>query len=142
MAKHSRALLVIPWPATFGRAVRADIHTGSAGAVLGAGESAGRVAGLVIGSTVNPKQIVWSSPSSWCRLPFRMRLLSMGVAENNSLAKVRVLFNPIVYMSEGLRAASLLPSRTCPGGRSWCAVVSSPPAGTLGLRGYPGKVLS
>jgi len=60
--------------------------------------------GLVIGFKVHPSRSAWSSPSSWCQSPFWLRPTSPGRTENYPLLKFAVLFNPIVYMSEGLRA--------------------------------------
>jgi ABC-2 type transport system permease protein len=100
--------------------------------------------GLVIGSTVNPKQIglVFSIivvpitflgcvyyPWAWLD---KIKWLKFGV-----------LFNPIVYMSEGLRAA-VTPSV---GHMPWWAILSAlvfflAVLGRLGLRGFLGRVLS
>ena len=100
--------------------------------------------GLVIGSTVNPKQIglVFSIivvpitflgcvyyPWSWLeKIPW---------------VKYGVLFNPIVYMSEGLRA-SVTPSIAH---MPWWAILVAlvfftAALGRLGLRGFLGRVLS
>ena len=100
--------------------------------------------GLVIGSTVNPKQIglVFSIivvpitflgcvyyPWAWLD---KIKWLKFGV-----------LFNPIVYMSEGLRAA-VTPSV---GHMPWWAILSAlvfflAGLGWLGLRGFLRRVLS
>ncbi len=100
--------------------------------------------GLVIGSTVNPKQIglVFSIivvpitflgcvyyPWAWLD---KIKWLKFGV-----------LFNPIVYMSEGLRAA-VTPSV---GHMPWWAILTAlvfflAVLGRLGLRGFLGRVLS
>jgi ABC-2 type transport system permease protein len=100
--------------------------------------------GLVIGSTVSPKHIglVFSIivvPITflgcvyypWAYLD-KMRWLQIGV-----------LFNPIVYMSEGLRA-SVTPSIThMPWPAILCALVFFLAAlGKWGLRGFLGRVLS
>jgi len=67
----------------------------------------------------------------------------MGVAENIPWLKYGVLFNPIVYMSEGLRAA------VTPFHRAHALVAilwrccSSPPRWDAGgWRGFLGRVLS
>lgn len=100
--------------------------------------------GLVIGSTVNPKHIglVFSIivvPITflgcvyypWAYL-YRMRWLQFGV-----------LFNPIVYMSEGLRAAVTPGIPHMP----WWAILVAlvfflAALGRWGLRGFLGRVLS
>ena len=100
--------------------------------------------GLVIGSTVNPKQIglVFSIivvpitflgcvyyPWAWLS---KIRWLQYGV-----------LFNPIVYMSEGLRAAVTPNVEHMP---SWAILVAlvffTAALGRWGLRGFLGRVLS
>jgi ABC-2 type transport system permease protein len=100
--------------------------------------------GLVIGSTVNPKQIglVFSIivvpitflgcvyyPWSWLD---KIRWLKYGV-----------LFNPIVYISEGLRAAVTPSIEHMP----WWAILVAllfftAALGRWGLRGFMGRVLS
>ncbi len=100
--------------------------------------------GLVIGSTVNPKQIglVFSIivvPITflgcvyypWAYL-FKIPWLQYGV-----------LFNPIVYMSEGLRAAVTPQVAHMPWWAILVALVFFTAAlGKLGLRGFLGRVLS
>ena len=140
------ALLVIPMaryiPAV---PVRADIHNWFllALVLVLASLLAGSL-GLVIGSTVNPKQIglVFSIivvpitflgcvyyPWAWLRtIPW---------------LKYGVLFNPIVYMSEGLRAAVTPSIAHMP----WWAILVAllfftAALGRWGLRGFLGRVLS
>ncbi len=140
------ALLVIPMayyvPAV---PVRADVHNWFLFVLvlLLASLLAGSL-GLVIGSTVNPKQIglVFSIivvpitflgcvyyPWAWLgRIPW---------------VKYGVLFNPIVYMSEGLRAA-VTPSI---GHMPWWAILVAlvfftAALGRWGLKGFLGRVLS
>jgi len=65
------------------------------------------------------------------------------VAENNSWLKYGVLFNPIVYMSEGLRAAVTPSIAHMP----WWAILVAllflhRRLGRWGLRGFLGRVLS
>ena len=123
------ALLVIPM-ARYIPAVLASLLAGSLG--------------LVIGSTVNPKQIglVFSIivvpitflgcvyyPWSWLD---KIRWLKYGV-----------LFNPIVYISEGLRAAVTPSIEHMP----WWAILVAllfftAALGRWGLRGFMGRVLS
>ena len=123
------ALLVIPMAYYVPAApVRADVHNWFllALVLVLASLLAGSL-GLVIGSTVNPKQIglVFSIivvPITflgcvyypWANLD-KIRWLQIGV-----------LFNPIVYMSEGLRAAVTPGIHTCPGGPSCWRWSSSP----------------
>jgi ABC-2 type transport system permease protein len=100
--------------------------------------------GLVIGSTVNPRQIglVFSIivvpitflgcvyyPWSWLdKIPW---------------VKYGVLFNPIVYMSEGLRAAVTPGVAHMPGWGILVALVFFTAAlGRWGLKGFLGRVLS
>ncbi len=140
------AMLVIPM-AYFVPAVpvRADVHNWFLFVLvlLLASLLAGSL-GLVIGSTVNPKQIglVFSIivvpitflgcvyyPWAWLdRIPW---------------VKYGVLFNPIVYMSEGLRAA-VTPGV---GHMSWWAILLAlvfftAALGRWGLKGFLGRVLS
>jgi len=70
-----------------------------------------------------------------------MRLLSMAWLRTIPWLKYGVLFNPIVYMSEGLRAA-VTPSIAHILVGIWWRCCSSPPRWTLGLRGFLGRVLS
>jgi ABC-2 type transport system permease protein len=136
------ALLVIPMaryiPAV---PVRADIHNWFllALVLVLASLLAGSL-GLVIGSTVNPKQIglVFSIivvpitflgcvyyPWAWLRtIPW---------------LKYGVLFNPIVYMSEGLRAAVSFHRAHALVGDPGGAVVLHRRAGPLGPARIPGK---
>jgi ABC-2 type transport system permease protein len=100
--------------------------------------------GLVIGSTVNPKQIglVFSIivvPITflgcvyypWAYLD-KIRWLQVGV-----------LFNPIVYMSEGLRASVTPGIAHMPWWAILCALVFFTAAlGRWGLKGFLGRVLS
>jgi len=140
------ALLVIPMayyvPAS---PVRADIHNWFLFALvlLLASLLAGNL-GLVIGSTVNPKQIglIFSIivvpitflgcvyyPWAWLdKIPW----LQYGV-----------LFNPIVYMSEGLRAAVTPGIEHMPRWAILLALIFFTTAlGRLGFKGFLGRVLS
>ena len=140
------ALLVIPMayyvPAS---PVRADIHNWFLFllVLVLASLLAGNL-GLVIGSTVNPRQIglVFSIivvpitflgcvyyPWSWLdKIPW---------------VKYGVLFNPIVYMSEGLRAAVTPGITHMPWWAILVALVFFTAAlGRLGLKGFLGRVLS
>ncbi len=140
------ALLVIPMayyiPAV---PVRADVHNWPLFAVVLVLASllAGSL-GLVIGSTVNPKQIglvfsILVVPITflgcvyypWAQLD-KIRWLQVGV-----------LFNPIVYMSEGLRAAVTPQIAHMP----WWAILTAlvfftALLGRLGLRGFLKRVVS
>jgi len=140
------ALLVIPMayyiPAV---PVRAQIHDWPLFAVVLVLASllAGSL-GLVIGSTVNPKQIglvfsILVVPITflgcvyypWAQLD-KIRWLQVGV-----------LFNPIVYMSEGLRAAVTPQIAHMP----WWAILTAlvfftALMGRLGLRGFLKRVVS
>jgi ABC-2 type transport system permease protein len=140
------ALLVIPMayyiPAV---PVRADVHNWPLFAVvlILASLLAGSL-GLVIGSTVNPKQIglvfsILVVPITflgcvyypWAQLD-KIRWLQVGV-----------LFNPIVYMSEGLRAAVTPQIAHMP----WWAILTAlvfftALLGRLGLRGFLKRVVS
>jgi ABC-2 type transport system permease protein len=140
------ALLVIPMaryiPAV---PVRADVHHWFLFAlVLVLASLLAGSLGLVIGSTVNPKQIglVFSIivvpitflgcvyyPWAWLD---KIRWLKYGV-----------LFNPIVYISEGLRAAVTPSIAHMP----WWAILVAllfftAALGRWGLRGFMGRVLS
>jgi ABC-2 type transport system permease protein len=140
------ALLVIPMayyiPAT---PVRADIHNWFLFALVlvMASYLAGSL-GLVIGSTVNPRQIglVFSI------LVVPITFLGCVYYPWAMLDKIRwlqfgVLFNPIVYMSEGLRAAVTPGIAHMP----WWAILVAlvfftALLGRLGLKGFLGRVLS
>ena len=140
------ALLVIPMayyiPAT---PVRADIHNWFLFAlVLVMASYLAGALGLFIGSTVNPRQIglvfsILIVPITflgcvyypWAKLG-SMKWLQYGV-----------LFNPIVYMSEGLRAAVTPSIDHMPW--SWIFVALTfftALLGRLGLKGFLGRVLS
>jgi ABC-2 type transport system permease protein len=140
------ALLVIPmaWyvPAS---PVRADIHNWFLFAlVLVLASLLAGSLGLVIGSTVNPRQIglVFSIivvpitflgcvyyPWAWL---YKIPWLQYGV-----------LFNPIVYMSEGLRAAVTPGIAHMPWWAILLALVFFTTAlGRWGLKGFLGRVLS
>jgi ABC-2 type transport system permease protein len=140
------ALLVIPMAYYVPAApVRADIHNWFLFALvlLLASLLAGNL-GLVIGSTVNPKQIglVFSIivvpitflgcvyyPWAWL---YKIPWLQYGV-----------LFNPIVYMSEGLRAAVTPGIAHMP---SWAILLAlvffTAALGRWGFKGFLGRVLS
>jgi len=121
------ALLVIPMayyiPAT---PVRADIHNWLLFAVVlvMASYLAGAL-GLFIGSTVNPRQIglvfsILVVPITFLGCVY----YPWAMLGHLKWLQYGVLFNPIVYMSEGLRAAV------------------TPLLGRLGLKGFLGRVLS
>lgn len=100
--------------------------------------------GLVIGSTVNPKQIglVFSI------IVVPITFLGCVYYPWAYLSKIPwlqygVLFNPIVYMSEGLRAAVTPQVAHMPWWAILVALVFFTAAlGKLGLRGFLGRVLS
>ncbi len=140
------ALLVIPMayyiPAT---PVRADIHNWYLFVlVLVMASYLAGALGLAIGSTVNPRQIglvfsILVVPITflgcvyypWAQLG-NMKWLQYGV-----------LFNPIVYMSEGLRAAVTPSIAHMP----WWAILAAlifftAALGRMGLKGFLGRVLS
>jgi ABC-2 type transport system permease protein len=140
------ALLVIPMayyiPAV---PVRADIaHWPLFALVLVLASLLAGALGLVIGSTVNPKQIglVFSI------LVVPITFLGCVYYTWAGLGKIKwlqvtVLFNPIVYMSEGLRA-SVTPSIPH---MPWWAILAAlvfftTALGRLGLRGFLKRVLS
>jgi ABC-2 type transport system permease protein len=140
------ALLVIPMayyiPAL---PVRADIHNWFLFALVlvMASYLAGSL-GLVIGSTVNPRQIglVFSI------LVVPITFLGCVYYPWAMLDKIRwlqfgVLINPIVYMSEGLRAAVTPGIAHMPWWAILVALVFFTAAlGRLGLKGFLGRVLS
>jgi ABC-2 type transport system permease protein len=100
--------------------------------------------GLVIGSTVNPKQIglVFSIivvPITFLGCVY----YPWAGLDKIPWVKYGVLFNPIVYMSEGLRAA-VTPSI---GHMPWWAILTAllfftAALGRWGLKGFLGRVLS
>ena len=140
------ALLVIPMayyvPAT---PVRADLHNWSLLAIVMLLSSllAGSM-GLAIGSFVNPKQI---------GLVFSIVLVPITFLgcvyypwsglDKIAAMKYGVLINPIVYMSEGLRAAVTPGVQHMP---SWAILLAltlfTVALGRLGLRGFLRRVLS
>jgi ABC-2 type transport system permease protein len=141
------AMLVIPMayyvPAT---PVRADIHNWFLFALvlLLASLLAGNL-GLVIGSTVNPKQIglVFSIiivPTTFLGCVYYPWA---GLLKNIKWLAVAVLFNPIVYMSEGLRAAVTPGIAHMPW---WGIIVAlfffNAVLGRWGFKGFLGRVLS
>ena len=74
--------------------------------------------GLTIGTVVQPKQIglIFGVVVDADHLP-GLRLLPVGRARQSiKWLQIGVLINPIVYMSEGLRAASRPPLATCRSG--------------------------
>jgi len=101
--------------------------------------------GLVIGSTVNPRQI---------GLVFSIIVVPItflgcvyypwtGLLKNIKWLAFAVLFNPIVYMSEGLRAAVTPSVPHMPWWAILLALVFFTAAlGRWGLKGFLGKVLS
>jgi ABC-2 type transport system permease protein len=140
------ALLVIPMaryiPAT---PVRADVHHWFLFAlVLVLASLLAGSLGLVIGSTVNPKQIglVFSIivvPITFLGCVY----YPWAGLKTIPWLKVAVLFNPIVYISEGLRAAVTPSIAHMP----WWAILVAllfftAALGRWGLRGFMGRVLS
>lgn len=100
--------------------------------------------GLVIGSTVNPKQIGLVFSIIVVPITF-LGCVYYPWAWLDKIAwlKYGVLFNPIVYMSEGLRAAVTPSIEHMP----WWAILTAlvfflAVLGRLGLRGFLGRVLS
>ena len=100
--------------------------------------------GLVIGSTVNPKQIGLVFSIIVVPITFLgcVYYTWAGLGRIHWL-QVAVLFNPIVYMSEGLRAAV---TPAIPHMPWWAILVAlfffTAALGRLGLRGFLGRVLS
>jgi ABC-2 type transport system permease protein len=100
--------------------------------------------GLVIGSTVNPKQIglVFSIivvPITFLGCVY----YPWAWLDKIKWLKITVLFNPIVYMSEGLRAAVTPSIAHMP----WWAILTAlvfflAVLGRWGLKGFLGRVLS
>jgi len=101
--------------------------------------------GLVIGSTVNPKQIglvfsILVVPITFLGCVYYPW---MGLFTNIRWLSIAVLFNPIVYMSEGLRAAVTPGIAHMPWPAILLALVFFTVAlGSWGLRGFLGRVLS
>src|SRR5208283_3745505 len=140
------ALLVIPMayyiPAT---PVRADIHNWFLFVLVlvMASYLAGSL-GLVIGSTVNPRQIglvfsILVVPITFLGCVY----YPWALLKNIKWLQYGVLFNPIVYMSEGLRAAVTPNIAHMP----WWAILTAlvfftAALGRLGLKGFLGRVLS
>jgi ABC-2 type transport system permease protein len=140
------ALLVIPMayyiPAT---PVRADIHNWLLFAVVlvMASYLAGAL-GLFIGSTVNPRQIglvfsILVVPITFLGCVY----YPWAMLGHLKWLQYGVLFNPIVYMSEGLRAAVTPNIAHMP----WWAILTAlvfftALLGRLGLKGFLGRVLS
>jgi ABC-2 type transport system permease protein len=101
--------------------------------------------GLVIGSTVNPKQIglvfsILVVPITFLGCVYYPW---MGLFKNIRWLSIAVLFNPIVYMSEGLRAA-VTPGV---GNMPWWAILIAlvfftAALGRWGLKGFLGRVQS
>jgi ABC-2 type transport system permease protein len=101
--------------------------------------------GLVIGSTVNPKQIglvfsILVVPITFLGCVYYPW---MGLFKNIRWLSIAVLFNPIVYMSEGLRAAVTPGIEHMP----WWAILAAlafftAALGRWGLKGFLGRVLS
>jgi ABC-2 type transport system permease protein len=140
------ALLVIPMayyiPAV---PVRAEIHNWPLFAVvlILASLLAGSL-GLVIGSTVNPKQIglvfsILVVPITFLGCVY----YPWALLDKIPWLQYGVLFNPIVYMSEGLRAAVTPQIAHMP----WWAILTAlvfftALMGRLGLRGFLKRVVS
>jgi ABC-2 type transport system permease protein len=101
--------------------------------------------GLVIGSTVNPKQIglvfsILVVPITFLGCVYYPW---MGLFKNIRWLSIAVLFNPIVYMSEGLRAAVTPGIEHMPWPAILIALVFFTGAlGRWGLKGFLGRVLS
>jgi ABC-2 type transport system permease protein len=101
--------------------------------------------GLVIGSIVNPKQIglvfsILVVPITFLGCVYYSW---MGLFKNIRWLSLAVLFNPIVYMSEGLRAAVTPEIPHMP----WWAILLAllfftAALGRWGLKGFLGRVLS
>jgi len=141
------ALLVIPMayyiPAV---PVRADVHSWLllALVLVIASLLAGSL-GLVIGSTVSPKQIGLVFSIIVVPITFLgcVYYTWAGLLKNVTWLAVAVLFNPIVYMSEGLRAAVTPGVAHMPWWAILIALVFFTSAlGRLGLRGFLRRVLS
>ena len=141
------ALLVIPMayyiPAV---PVRADVHSWLllALVLVLASLLAGSL-GLVIGSTVSPKQIGLVFSIIVVPITFLgcVYYTWAGLLKNVTWLAVAVLFNPIVYMSEGLRAAVTPGVAHMPWWAILIALVFFTSAlGRLGLRGFLRRVLS
>ncbi len=140
------ALLVIPMAYYIPAApVRADIHNWPLFAVvlILASLLAGSL-GLVIGSTVNPKQIglvfsILVVPITFLGCVY----YPWALLDKIPWLQYGVLFNPIVYMSEGLRAAVTPQIAHMP----WWAILTAlvfftALMGRLGLRGFLKRVVS
>jgi ABC-2 type transport system permease protein len=100
--------------------------------------------GLVIGSTVNPRQIGLVFSILVVPITF-LGCVYYPWAYLNKIRwlQVAVLFNPIVYMSEGLRASVTPGIAHMPWWAILLALVFFTTAlGRLGLRGFLGRVLS
>lgn len=140
------ALLVIPMaryiPAV---PVRADVHHWFLFAlVLVLASLLAGSLGLVIGSTVNPKQIGLVFSIIVVPITF-LGCVYYPWAGLGTIPwlKVAVLFNPIVYISEGLRAAVTPSIEHMPWWAILVALVFFTAAlGRWGLRGFMGRVLS
>ena len=141
------ALLVIPMayyiPAV---PVRADVHSWLLlGLVLVLASLLAGSLGLVIGSTVSPKQIGLVFSIIVVPITFLgcVYYTWAGLLKNVTWLAVAVLFNPIVYMSEGLRAAVTPGVAHMPWWAILIALVFFTSAlGRLGLRGFLRRVLS
>ena len=140
------ALLVIPMayyiPA---KPVTADIHNWFLFAlVLVMASYLAGALGLFIGSTVNPRQIglvfsILVVPITFLGCVY----YPWALLKNMRWLQIGVLFNPIVYMSEGLRAAVTPSIAHMP----WWAILAAlvfftAALGRLGLKGFLGRVLS
>jgi ABC-2 type transport system permease protein len=141
------ALLVIPMayyiPAV---PVRADVHSWPllALVLVLASLLAGSL-GLVIGSTVSPKQIGLVFSIIVVPITFLgcVYYTWAGLLKNVRWLAVAVLFNPIVYMSEGLRASVTPGVDHMPWWAILLALVFFTSAlGRLGLRGFLRRVVS
>ena len=141
------ALLVIPMayyiPAV---PVRADVHSWLLlGLVLVLASLLAGSLGLVIGSTVSPRQIGLVFSIIVVPITFLgcVYYTWAGLLKNVTWLAVAVLFNPIVYMSEGLRAAVTPGVAHMPWWAILIALVFFTSAlGRLGLRGFLRRVLS
>jgi ABC-2 type transport system permease protein len=141
------ALLVIPMayyiPAV---PVRADVHSWLLlGLILVLASLLAGSLGLVIGSTVSPKQIGLVFSIIVVPITFLgcVYYTWAGLLKNVKWLAIAVLFNPIVYMSEGLRAAVTPNVAHMP----WWAILVAlvffcSVLGRLGLRGFLGRVVS
>jgi len=94
--------------------------------------------GLVIGSTVNPRQIGLVFSIIVVPITFLGCVYYPWAGSTRSSGSDSGAFNPIVYMSEGFAPPSRPASRTCHGGHSDRAGILPGRTGPLGAQGIPG----